>query len=335
MREVAMNLQHLDEDTRQQVLASAEERMARLLDYRFCNYPASDLVLDKLEVLFYDDAPGHQLGLAIFGAPGLGKSYLLRHFAENLHPPFRTHDRATQERPVVYVPLSSEFTLRELQAQVLASLGALNQGWRYEYRDLHLKRLAKDLKVRVFIFDDIQHFTNQGRLRAGRLFDWLKYLLNDLGIVVVIAGIPEAADAVAADAQISTRFDVVMMPSWEVGQALRQFLGNFERTFPLRCASNLEDPDMQEAVLGSSGGITRIMVQQLVDAAIFAIDQESERIEPALLTVRATRPKELAAAFKRGLMAYRRLRRGGAIPSEDFLQPLESATPEGAHASGA
>ena len=64
------------------------------------------------------------------------------------------------------------------------------------------------------------------------LFDWLKYLLNDLGIVVVIAGIPEAADAVAVDAQISTRFDVVTIPPWQMGPAFGQFLGNFERTFP-------------------------------------------------------------------------------------------------------
>jgi len=42
---------------------------------------------------------------------------------------------------------------------------------------------------------------------------------------------------------------------------------------------------MQECILGASGGVTRIMVQQLVDAAIFAIDHDIERIEPALLTV--------------------------------------------------
>jgi hypothetical protein len=324
-------LEHLDVETRQQMHAPADERLARLLDFRFCNYPAADLVLDKLEVLFYDDAPGHQLGLAVFGAPGLGKSYLLRHFAENLHPSYRTPERGTHVRPVVYLALSSEFTLRELQAQVLAGMGALNHGWRYEHRDLHLKRLAADLNVRVFIFDDIQHFTNQGRVRCGRLFDWLKYLLNDLGIVVVIAGIPEAADAVAVDTQISTRFDVVTLPQWQRGAAFGQFLGNFERTFPLRFASHLEDPDMQECILGASGGVTRIMVQQLVDAAIFAIDHDIERIEPALLTVRATRPKELAAAFKRGLITYRRLKAGGlaaAASAPEGRFPIQNASPE-------
>jgi len=45
-------LEHLDVETRRQMHASADERMARMLDFRFCNYPAADLVLDKLEVLF-------------------------------------------------------------------------------------------------------------------------------------------------------------------------------------------------------------------------------------------------------------------------------------------
>jgi hypothetical protein len=252
----------------------------------------------------------------------------------DLHPPFRNAS-GTREQPVVYVPLSSEFTLQELQAQVLAAMGALAEGWKFGYRDLHLKMLAKHCKVRVFIFDDIQHFINQGRSRCGRLFDWLKYLLNDLGIVVVIAGIPEAADAVAADAQISTRFDIVTMPSWEVGVALSQFLGNFERTFPLRRASHFQDPDMQEAILEASGGVTRIMVQQLVDAAIFAIDQEVERIEPALLTVRATRPKELAAAFKRGLMTYRRMRQCGVGALELSAGPQIEVPPNCAPPIGA
>jgi len=36
-------------------------------------------------------------------------------------------------RPVVYLALSSEFTLRELQAQVLAGMGALHHGWRFEH----------------------------------------------------------------------------------------------------------------------------------------------------------------------------------------------------------
>jgi Bacterial TniB protein len=260
---------HLDLETAEQAELPPEERMARILEYRFCNYPAGDLVLDKLEILFYDEAPGRQLGLAILGESGLGKSYILKHFSENLHPKFRTRDRGMPVRPVVYLELPSEFKLGDLQEQVLAALGATATGWRGSNRDLHIKRLVKDLCVRMFIFDDIQHFTNQSPLRTSRLLDWIKYLLNDLEIAVVVAGIPSASEALHKDPQISTRFEPLTMPAWDVDEALGQFLGNFERTFPLLKPSNLQTPQMQDEILLSCNRTTRIMVRQLTDAAIF------------------------------------------------------------------
>jgi hypothetical protein len=309
---------HLDLTTTQQVELPPDERMAHVLAYRFCNYPAADLILDKLKIVFYDDAAGRQLGLAILGASGLGKSYILKYFANDLRPPFRTRDRGMPVRPVVYVPLPPDFAVRDLQEQVMGAMGAVSNGWQGSNRDMHIKRLAKDLNVRMFIFDDIQHFTNQAPARASKLFDWVKYLLNDLEIAVVVAGIPSAAEALHSDPQISTRFDSLTMPSWDVNEALQQFLSNFEQTFPLRQASNLHEPVMQEEILLASRGVTRIMVRQLIDAAIFAIDQGVERIDPSLLNVRSTRPKELATATKRALIAYRRMKLGDSVALEHF-----------------
>jgi hypothetical protein len=323
---------HLDRETAAQAELPPAERMAHILEYRFCNYPAGDLVLDKLEILFYDEAPGRQLGLAILGESGLGKSYILKHFSDNLHPQFRTRDRGMPVRPVVYLELPAEFKLSDLQEQVLAALGATANGWRGSNRDLHIKRLVKDLCVRMFIFDDIQHFTNQSPLRTSRLFDWIKYLLNDLEIAVVVAGIPSASEALHKDPQISTRFEPLTMPAWDVNDAFGQFLGNFERTFPLREPSNLQDLPMQEEILLSCNRTTRIMVRQLTDAAIFAIDQGIERIDASLLNVRSTRPKELASAAKRALVAFRRMRLGSSVALEHFPElqdALRGGGPDG------
>lgn len=309
---------HLDAATAEQAQLSPEERMAHVLAYRFCNYPAADLILDKLKIAFYDDAAGRQLGLAILGASGCGKSYILKHFANDLYPPFRTRDRGLPVRPVVYMPLPSEFKLGDLQQLVLAAMGAVSHGWQGSNRDLHIKRLAKDLHVRLVMFDDIQHFTNQSPLLTSKLFDWVKYLLNDLEIAVVVAGIPRAAEALHTDDQISTRFEPLTMPRWQVGEALEQFLMNFERTFPLHEPSNLGAPDMQEEILLASRGVTRLMVGQLMNAAIYAIDQGIERIDASHLTVRNRHPRELAIATKRALVAFRRMKLGDSAALEYF-----------------
>ena len=309
---------HLDSTTVEQAKLPPEERMAHVLAYRFCNYPVADLILDKLKIAFYDDAAGRQIGLAILGASGCGKSHILRHFANDLCPPFRTRDRGLPVRPVVYLPLPSEFKLRDLQQLVLAAMGAVTHGWQGSNRDLHIKRLAKDLHVRLFVFDDIQHFTNQSPLWTSKLFDWIKYLLNDLEIAVVVAGIPTAAEALQADEQISTRFEPLTMPRWQVGEALEQFLANFEETFPLHEPSNLMAPEMQEEILLASRGVTRLMVGQLVNAAVYAIDQGIERIDASLLNVRNTHPRELAIATKRALIAFRRMKLGDSAALEYF-----------------
>lgn len=191
-------------------------------------------------------------------------------------------------------------------------------GWQGSNRDLHIKRLAKDLHVRLFMFDDIQHFTNQSPLWIGKLFDWIKYLLNDLEIAVVVAGIPRAAEALHSDEQISTRFESLTMPRWQVGEAFEQFLTNFERTFPLLEASDLGAPEMQEEILLASRGVTRLMIGQLMNAAIYAIDQGIERIDASLLEVRSRHPRELAIATKRALIAFRRMKLGDAAALEYF-----------------
>jgi hypothetical protein len=160
------------------------------------------------------------------------------------------------------------------------------------------------------------------------LFDWIKYLLNDLEIAVVVAGIPSASEALHKDPQISTRFEPLTMPAWDVNDAFGQFLGNFERTFPLLESSNLQDPQIQEEILLSCNRTTRLMVRQLTDAAIFAIDQGIERIDVSLLNVRSTRPRELATAVKRALIAFRRMRLGTSVALEHFpeLQDAHGGT---------
>jgi len=64
---------------------------------------------------------------------------------------------------------------------------------------------------------------------------------------------------------------------------------------------------MQECILRASGG-SPASCQQLVDAAIFAIDHDIERIEPALLTVRARVRRNSPPPSKTRVMTYRRLK---------------------------
>lgn len=209
--------------------------------------------------------------------------------------------------PVVFVPLPPHFKdIRDLEEVVLNAMGAYRHGWRDDSPRALIRRLAKDMHVRMFIFDDIQHFLLQKRDFRRKLFDWLKYLLNESDITVVIAGLAEVAEYMDKEDQLRTRFETLILPSWRVGPAFAQFVGNFERTFPLKRPSNLEDERMQHAILTASRGITRVLVQQLMDAALFAIDQGLERIDEQLLNIGSTHPKELLRARKRALVAYRK-----------------------------
>ncbi|GFE83425.1 hypothetical protein GCM10011487_54250 [Steroidobacter agaridevorans] len=302
---------HLDAETAELAERSVDERLASIVSYRFCNYPAADLLLDKLEVLFYNVAPGQQRGMAIFGPSGLGKSWLVKHFAVHTHPLFRTQ-QGVVVHPVVFVPLPPHFKdIRDLEEVVLNAMGAYRHGWGDDSPRALIQRLAKDMHVRMFIFDDIQHFLLQKRDFRRKLFDWLKYLLNESDITVVIAGLAEVAEYMDKEDQLRTRFETLMLPSWKVGPAFAQFVGNFERTFPLHRSSNLADQKMQRAILTTSRGITRVLVQQLMDASLFAIDQGLERIDDRLLNVSSTHPKVLLRARKRALVAYRKHTLGG------------------------
>lgn len=297
---------HLDAETAELATRVADERLASVVSYRFCNYPAADLLLDKLEVLFYNVAPGQQRGMAIFGPSGVGKSWLVKHFSAHKHPLFQTR-HGVAVHPVVFVPLPPHFKdIRDLEEVVLNAMGAYRHGWADDSPRALIQRLAKDMHVRMFIFDDIQHFLIQKREFRRKLFDWLKYLLNESDITVVIAGLAEVAEYMDKEDQLRTRFETLVLPPWRVGPAFAQFVGNFERTFPLQRPSSLDDPEMQRAILTASRGITRVLVQQLMDATLFAIDNGLERIDERLLNIGSTHPKELLRARKRALVAYRK-----------------------------
>jgi Bacterial TniB protein len=69
----------------------------------------------------------------------------------------------------------------------------------------------------------------------------IKYLANELGLSIVLAGTERAENVIASDLQLVSRFPISHLPRWKNDSAYKEFLMFLESTIPLQKPSNHQD----------------------------------------------------------------------------------------------
>jgi len=114
-----------------------------------------------------------------------------------------------------------------------------------------------------------------------RALNLLKFLTNELKIVVVAVGTSDAFHALQTDLQVASRFEPLLIPRWTATDAFRSFVVAYGKLLPLRKASAFGEPDMIHALIKRSDGITGRVTWLIGRAAEAAIADGSERIDGA------------------------------------------------------
>ena len=122
--------------------------------------------------------------------------------------------------------------------------------------------------------------SHRGQRRALNL---LKFLANELKIVVVVVGTSDAFHALLTDLQVASRFEPLLIPRWTATDAFRSFVVAYGKLLPLRKASPFGEPDMIHALVKQSDGITGRVTWLIGRAAEIAIGEGSEQIDAACI----------------------------------------------------
>jgi hypothetical protein len=222
--------------------------------------------------------------LLLFGATGMGKTYLLQKFLRDHRPGFDELTGMTR-RPVVAVQMPPAPSERDFYEEVLVAMEAILPAGLTTVALRHRTRvLARQLEVQMLVIDEI-HSMLAGTFREQRIFlNAIRFLANDLRIPLVCLGTHEAKRALLTDQQLADRFDAYELPLWRDDAAFGQLLASFGSVLPLRAASELNRPKVRKRILDLTEGVTVRICRLLETAAIAAIKSGHERIEEEALT---------------------------------------------------
>jgi hypothetical protein len=221
---------------------------------------------------------------ALLGTSGVGKTTVIDHY-HRLHPPQET-DTATR-RPVLKVTLQPDARPKGIAADILLALG--DPAWSsgtvqtLTNRAVQLARCG----VGLIVLDEFHHLFDFDRARVmTKASQWLKVLIVNTGIPVVVAGMPEAAQVLRAE-HTERRFKdrlVLRCFTWRTPEGQREFCGMLKKlddTVPLAEASGLAGPELAGRCYLACRGIPDYLMTLVRGAVCAALQRGAERLELA------------------------------------------------------
>lgn len=266
-----------------------EERLTAL-ELGILSHPAHEAALDALEECVRRARmrrDGRRLKAKlrlIYGDAGTGKTTLLEAFLD------RYPDEVTPDgdiRRVIPVEMPEQTTKRALVSAVLSALGYA-AGARDSANDIidDIVDKVQRLGVEMILIDEGHHVLTGKSVEA--ISEFLKSLLNRVGCIIAIAGLPELQELHNFE-QLDRRLmpDVRLTPySWRTIAGRLMFLallGKFEQALGLPEASDLADEDFAMRIYTATNGVVGIVAKYLSRALELAEDRGLARIDKALM----------------------------------------------------
>ena len=223
--------------------------------------------------------------------------------------------------PILVVTAPSPATVKGLATEMLKAIGdpAADRGT-VSSITLRLRRFLLECEVQLIILDEFQHFDDRkskGVLKT--VSDWLKNLLNQTKVPIVLVGVPGCESVLEAkgNEQLKRRFSSrsqIEPFSWESPRHVDEFcrlLKELDDEFPLLKDSHLAESATAFLIYSATDGVINYVMKLLRWAATLAIESGLEQIDHAIL----------AQAYEERLAEHFRTRRNPFLPPSDPPRP--------------
>jgi hypothetical protein len=239
----------------------------------------------RLEQCFkYADSALEPICVAVVGESRTGKSRALEEcYAAHLH--IRQQEGLTV--PIIRVKTPSKPTVKSLAELMLRAMkdprfdaGTENA------KTIRLQVLMKSSGVRMVMIDEFQHFYDKGSHKVmHHVADWLKILVDDSRVALVVAGLPSCTAVLDQNEQLSGRFlSPILMPrfDWENVDQRDEFLGILG-AFQASIGSVFDMPSLDSSEMAfrcyaGTGGLIGYLSKFLRQAVWNAIDNNRKSI---------------------------------------------------------
>lgn len=261
----------------------------QLVESILVSFPRHDRVCEKIAYCHdHSKVAAEPECLLVTGPTGAGKTTIREIYARR-YPRRRTQEGA--HIPVLSTSIPVPASPKSLVTRLLAALGdPLADRGTTVGQTLRLAHLLKACGVELIILDEFQHFIDrESNHILLTVANWLKDLLNETNVPVVLMGMPYSDVILRANAQLERRFGAVdrIEPfGWDTpgGQAeFRTFLRFVDGALPLEAISGLCDQEMARRVHFASGGVVGSCMKLIRRAAVLAITRGLVRVDIDLL----------------------------------------------------
>lgn len=220
--------------------------------------------------------------MMITGNTGLGKTTLITKFMER-YP--RTETEVTTRVPVFTADIPRPANIKGVISKMLEGLSQRRvPNLTVTTLARQLNKLLIECEVQMIILDEFQHLIERNTSRnTEEVSDWIKSLINDTKIPVVLCGLPSALDVLRCNEQLARRFPV----RWSLTPFIWQedhtsfvsTLRMIDEQLPFTQSSNLANKDMPRRLMIASGGNMSVLMNTIREAAAYAIHDGAPRIE--------------------------------------------------------
>ena len=218
--------------------------------------------------------------ILISGPSGAGKSAIVEWYRDK-HPRWveTTETEEVSKVPVLYISLPDDKNPRAAPRAILKSLGVPDRKSSETRAELNasFRYFAKECGVEVIIIDEIHNAFKAGTSgEVVRVATWLKTLINDTKIPLVLVGLQKECETlIKMESELETRFSLrfnLNFYSQETFSEWLSVLDSLDEKLPFEELSNLADGETGlRLLLASEGRFSYLMDRIIRPAAQLAI----------------------------------------------------------------
>jgi type II secretory pathway predicted ATPase ExeA len=265
----------------------------QMVENLYIHFPRNETALNAIkECHTHTKVSNEAEGLLIQGDTGAGKSTIIRLYAQNF--PRSYTDEGTIV-PVLCASVPVPATCKSLVTTLLSAIGdpAAEKGTQVSQTH-RLKRYMEGCKVELLILDEFQHFQDRDSQKILKtVSDWLKVLMDQTNVPIVLAGLPYSHTILDADGneQLQRRFAIRIdlepfgYTASRERKDFRRFLSVIDDKLPLAEKSDLADPGTALCIYEATNGVVAHVMKLVRRATVIALESNCERLTMEVLSM--------------------------------------------------
>lgn len=274
------HINNLTSSTQSYLNKPIKERINKCKEQVWIPYPQALCILSELEELFEHPKKERMPNLLIVGDTNNGKTTIINNFIRK-HPPYLD---IAHRRPLIKISAPLSPSQNALYEKILDELyvpyGINESASRKEYQ---VKKILEDIQTKMIIIDEFQDIFHGDIKRQREFLAALKHLGTELQIPIVAVGVWEVQSVMTIDPQISNRFETMKLEKWKLDINFAKLVMSFEKTLPLKDASNLYENKIIDLLFDMSEGYIGELARVLEKASVFALKHNLEKIDTKVL----------------------------------------------------